>query len=242
VKEEEACVYHIASEGIHGRWPCLQGGLCCHWRHPVLKGCHPGEVYWLLQSQGWDVAAADASDPIDSGVPFAHRPPCLPQFLAGLLQLSPEEHHGLRVPFTFEELEAAVSQATHKNASGLVGLTYEFYHATLPIIGPHFLSALNSMLSSGLLSVSLRCGVVRLLSKASKMPTVVELQRITLLSVEYKILTKMLETRPFHVLLSVLYATHDLLHPGVPSSTGWRQSCPRLSTCIAALCRGFCLA
>ena len=63
------------------------------------------------------------------------------------------------------------------------------------------------MLASGLLSLSLRRGVVRLLPKVPTIPLPSQLRPITLLSVDYKLLTKMLVARLLHVLPSVLCTT-----------------------------------
>jgi hypothetical protein len=140
-----------------------------------LEAAVQDEVFSFFSAifQGRHVAAADpANDPVDSGTPFSPDLLAFPQFLDNLPQLSPEERDGLEVPFSLAELEAAVLEATPNKAPGLDGLSYEFYRATLPIIGPHLLAALSSMLSSGLLSVSLRRGVVRLLPKVPTVPSV----------------------------------------------------------------------
>jgi hypothetical protein len=203
----------MAAEGKHGRSPGLQRVRAANGDILSSEAAVQDEVFSFFSAifQGRHVAAADpADDPVDGGTPFAPDLSVFSQFLDNLPQLSPEERDGLEVPFSLAELEAAVAEAAPNKAPGLDGLSYEFYRATLPFIGPHLLAALSSMLSSGLLSVSLRRGVVRLLPKVPTVPSVVQLRPITLLSVlsvEYKILTKMLVARLLHVLPSVLRAT-----------------------------------
>jgi hypothetical protein len=159
VEEEEAGVFHMAAEGKHGRSPGLQRVRAANGDILTSEAAVQDEVFSFFSAifQGRHVAAADpAGDPVDGGVPFSPDHLAFPQFLDNLLQLSPEERDGLEVPFSLTELEAAVLEAAPNKAPGLDGLSYKFYRATLPIIGPHLLAALSSMLSSGLLSVSLR--------------------------------------------------------------------------------------
>jgi hypothetical protein len=59
------------------------------------------------------------------------------------------------------------------------------------------------MLSSGLLMLSLRHGVVCLLPKVSSIPTATQLRHINFLAVDDKILTKMLVAGLLHVLPDV---------------------------------------
>jgi hypothetical protein len=105
------------------------------------------------------------------------------------------------------ELAAAVQEAAPDKSPGLDGLSYEFYRTILPLVGPPLLTALNAMLAEGLLTLSLRRGVVRLLPKVTAIPTAAQLRPITLLAVDYKLLTKMLVARLLHVLPDVLKAS-----------------------------------
>jgi hypothetical protein len=95
-------------------------------------------------------------------------------------------------------------QAASGSAPGLDGLFYELYKATLTLVGPHLLAALNAMLEAGELGSSLRGGVVWLIPKVMSVPTVAQLRPITLMSADYKILTKMITARLLPVLLSIL--------------------------------------
>jgi hypothetical protein len=63
-------------------------------------------------------------------------PAHFPTFLNGLPRLSQLERDSLEVPFTLPELAAAVDEAAANKTPGLDGLSYEFYRATLPLVGP----------------------------------------------------------------------------------------------------------
>jgi hypothetical protein len=128
-------------------------------------------------------------------------------FLDGLPRLSPAQRDSLEVPFSLPELAAAVQEAAPDKSPGLDGLSYEFYCTTPPLVGPPLLSALNAMLSDGLLTLFLHRGVVCLLPKVPSVPTAAQLRPITLLAVDYKLLTKMLVARLLHVLPDVLKAS-----------------------------------
>ncbi len=139
VEEEEAGVFHMATEGKHGRSPGLQRIRAANGDILSSEAAVQEEVFSFFSAifKGRHVAAANpADDPVDSGSPFAPDLSVFPQFLDNLHQLSPEERDGLEVPFSLAELEAAVTEAAPNKAPGLDGLSYEFYHATLPHYWP----------------------------------------------------------------------------------------------------------
>jgi hypothetical protein len=82
-----------------------------------------------------------------------------------------------------------------------------FYKATLPLVGSHFLAALNAMLQAGELGLSLRRCFVWLIPKVAGVHTVAQLRLITLLSTDNEILTKMLTARLLPVLPLVLQSS-----------------------------------
>jgi hypothetical protein len=69
------------------------------------------------------------------------------------------------------------------------------------------LDGLIAVLNLGLLSPSLRLGVVRLLPMVPGVPTASQLRPITLFNTVYKLLTKMFVARLLPLLPSVLQAT-----------------------------------
>jgi hypothetical protein len=202
VEEEEAGAFHLTAEGRHGHSTGLQAVKS------AATGANITDEAWVEAKvlsfysaifQGRHAAAADASDPVDSGVPFSPDPTTFPCFLDGLPHLSPAQHDSLEVPFSLPELAAAVQEAAPDKSPGLDGLSYEFYRTTLPLVCPPLLTALSAMLSDGLLTLSLRRGIVSLFPKVSSVPTATQLRPITLLAVDYKLLTKMLVARLLHM-------------------------------------------
>jgi hypothetical protein len=210
VEEEEPGAFHMAAEGRHGRSPGLQRVKSAA-TGAVLSSAQEVKdeitAYFATIFHGPHAATAAAAVPVDSGTSFVPNPAHFPTFLNGLPHLSQLERDSLEVPFTLPELATAVEEAAGNKSPGLDGLSYEFFRATLPLVGPPLLAALNAMLANGLLSPSLRRGVVHLLPKVPSTPLASQLRPITLLSVDYKILTKMLVARLLNVLPSVLHAT-----------------------------------
>ncbi len=154
--------------------------------------------------QGRHAASADRPEPYDSGTPFVSDECSALQFLEGLPGLQPDKQEALEQPFTLQELEQAVQGAGNYKSTGLDGLSYKFYKRTFASTGPHLLEALNEMLRQEQLTELLRRGVVRLLPKVPGVPKVEQLTPITLLSVDYKLLTKMLVARLVKVLPTVI--------------------------------------
>ncbi len=210
VEEEEAGAFHLATKARHGRSPGLQAVKSAATGANISDAAGvEAEVLGFYSAifQGRHAAAADASDPVDSGTPFSPDPDTFPRFLEGLPRLSPAQRDSLETPFSMPELAATVQEAAPDKSPGLDGLFYEFYHITLPLVGPPLLTALNAMLAEGLLTLSLCRGVVHLLPKVTAVPTAAQLRPITLLAVDYKLLTKMLVARLLHVLPDVLKAS-----------------------------------
>jgi len=202
-------LYHLAAEGKSGASPGLEAVK----RPDGTILTDPGEVeqevsaYFKALFHGRHRASEERPEPFDSGSPFQEDFSRVGQFLEDLPQLEEEERERLEAPFLLSELEAAIQKAETGKSPGLDGLPYEFFKATLGLIGPRMLAALNSMLEVEELPFSLRRGVVRLLPKVAGIPMASQLRPITLLSVDYKILTKMLVARLVKALPSVLKAT-----------------------------------
>ena len=202
-------VFHAQVEARHGP----STGLCAVRTEDGTVLTAPADVeaevsrFFEALFHGRHVASAAASGPVDSGSTFQPNPDLFPGLLNGLPSLSADQQAVLELPFTLPELEAAVEAAAPSKAPGLDGLSYEFYQSTLDYVGPALLDALNAMLTRGLLSPSLRQGVVRLLPKVPGVPLASQLRPITLLCTDYKLLTKMMVTRLLPLLPTVLCAT-----------------------------------
>jgi hypothetical protein len=186
VDGEEAGVFLMAKEGKYDRSPGL---------HRIRAACGDilssetdvqEEVFNFNSAmfQGPYVAITDpANDPVDSGVPFVPDYLAFPQLLDGLPQFYPEKCDGLKVSFTLAELVAAVLKAASNKA--WMGCPICFTVPPCPSLALISFLPCPPWLSSGLLSVSLRRCVVRLVPKVPMVPTVVQLRPITLLFVKY---------------------------------------------------------
>ena len=75
------------------------------------------------------------------------------------------------------------------------GLSYEFYRAVWDVIGGHFVKVLQVQLNRLRLIESDKQGATKLASKVDGIPVVDELRPITLLNVDYKLLSKWIAKR-----------------------------------------------
>ncbi len=103
-------------------------------------------------------------------MPFSPDPTTFPYFLDGLPLLSPAQHEGLKVPFSFPELDNTVQKAAANKFPGLDGLSYEFNRTALLLVGPPRRSALNAMRGSYDLTASHRPRVVQINPTGSSTP------------------------------------------------------------------------
>ena len=104
-------------------------------------------------------------------------------------------------------------------ATGLDGLTAEFYHRFWPLIGNDFVEVMNTCYLSGYLSSSQRSGLITLLFKRGDRLEMNNWRPITLLCVDYKIAAKAIANRLLHVLPS-------RIHPNQSCGVCGRSSTP----------------
>ena len=130
-----------------------------------------------------------------------------PALLSGFLNSIPkglitEPHYrNLDAPISLEECRTALIGMKNDKCPGLDGLTKEFYIKYWPLVGQLVLDSLTYGPSVGQLSISQRRGVIRLVPKKNRDPREVENWRpITMLNVDYKILTRVLALRLQNVL------------------------------------------
>jgi hypothetical protein len=206
--------------------PVLQMAKAAHRPAPGLSrlkindqvSTDPAEIeaevltYFGCLFQGRHTATAARPEPYDSGQPFQPNFDRLDNFLAGLPTLNRFQSELLDLPINLPELEQAAAAAG--KAPGLDGLPYEFYRRVMPLIGPALVDALNTMLEQQLLTPSLRRGAVRLLPKVAGPPTAAQLRPITLLSCDYKLLTKVYVQRLIPLLPSILTTSQLCSVPG----------------------------
>ncbi len=193
----------------------------------------PGEVekevvsYFEALFQGRHAATVSATEPVDSGCPFKPNYKHLPSFLSDLSQLQPGQCEDMERPVTAEELAQAARGAAAGRSPGLDGLTYEFYTRVIHLVGDSMAAALNTMLANGEMTESLRLGAVRLLPKVAGVPAASQLRPITLLSTDYKLLTKVFCNRLLPLLPTIISPSQLCAVPGRSIFDG----------CITCYCR-----
>ena len=104
-------------------------------------------------------------------------------------QLNTEERDSLEYDFTYEELKEAVSSFSDNKTPGEDGFTKEFYESFYDLIWRDLLNSYNAAFQSGSLSISQRRGIITLIPKVTELSNWLP---ISLLNIDYKILTKAL--------------------------------------------------
>ena len=138
----------------------------------------------------------------------------LDEFLEGVGKLSEDSKAGIEKPINMGELELAVKQLSDNKAPGLDGLPREFYNRVGEVINNELLEVLNCQLDRLLLVESNKHGATRLVPKVEEVPRVDQLRPITLLCLDYKILTKVLATRLVSIMGEIIKSGQSCGIPG----------------------------
>ena len=111
--------------------------------------------------------------------------------------MNTEERDSLEHNFTYEELKEAVSSFSDNKTPGEDGFTKEFYESFYDLIWRDLLNSYNAAFQSGSLSISQRRGLITtLIPKADgDLTELFNWRPISLLNIDYKILTKALAKR-----------------------------------------------
>ena len=131
-------------------------------------------------------------------------------FVSGLdiPKVSDEENALIEKALTIEELKASLLKSFQNNKTpGDDGLPKEFYEAFFDILGEHLLNSYKEAFVNGQLSVSQRRGVITLIPKEDS--CLIDLSNwrpITLLNVDYKILTKTIARRIEPILPNIIHS------------------------------------
>ncbi|KAI8521375.1 hypothetical protein Bbelb_011290 [Branchiostoma belcheri] len=128
--------------------------------------------------------------------------------------LSDSSRNFLDRPLSLEELGAALKEMAHSKTPGSDGLPMEFYQQFWPTLGQDLLDVLNEGLNEGLLSTSQREGVVTLLDKKGDPLDPANKRPISLLNVDYKILSKTMTNRLKSVVSEVVHTDQSCGIPG----------------------------
>ena len=111
-------------------------------------------------------------------------------------QLNVEEQESLEKDLTIEELKDALTSFADNKSPGEDGFTKEFYEAFFDLLGKDLLNSYNEAFNKGLLSVSQKRGTITLIPKGDEnMSYLKNWLPISLLNIDYKILSKALAKR-----------------------------------------------
>ena len=119
---------------------------------------------------------------------FSYIPPTK-RLIAADVQILDEE-------ITVEDLHNALQKMRKGASPGFDGLTVNFYLAFWNLISPFLVASVQQAASLGSFSLDQRRGIIKMLPKCNRAPNrVVNLRPITLLNVDYKLVTKVLALR-----------------------------------------------
>ena len=150
---------------------------------------------------------------------FREEPPLVPQqgrFLAGLPSLSPELRASCDGPLTFQECFEAIRSMDNGKSPGLDGLPKEFYVRFFYLFGRDFVALINSCATAQwALPPSMRLALITLLCKDPEHAYLLKNWRpISLLNVDYKIVSKSLSLRLRQALPDLLSVFQTCSVPG----------------------------
>ena len=120
------------------------------------------------------------------------------KFIEGLNipQLNIEEQESLEKDLTFEELKDALTSVADNKSPGEDGFTKQFYEAFFDLLGKYLLNSYNEAFNRGSLSVSQKRGTITLIPEGDEnLSDLKNWRPISLLNIDYKILSKALAKR-----------------------------------------------
>ena len=127
-------------------------------------------------------------------------------FFTKLPKLSEESRDICEGKVTRNECYNVLKEMKFNKSPGNDGFTVEFYLTFWPALGDVLVTTLNESYDRGKLSTSQKQGVITLIEKDGKDPMYVQNYRpITLLNVDYKILSKVLANRIKQVLCEIIH-------------------------------------
>ena len=137
------------------------------------------------------------------------------QFTNNLPKLTPDDNNLLEGPITYEECQAAIKSFENNKSPGIDGLLKEFYYKFFPLFGKSFVKVVNFSYDIQQLRASQRLGLITLICKDEKNPELIKNWRpISLLNVDYKIISKIITTRLSKVLHKIIDIDQTSSIPG----------------------------
>ena len=135
-------------------------------------------------------------------------------FQTQIPQLSHNAQSSCETSLTTAELEKALKSMENNKSPGFDGLTTNFYKHFWPILGPKLTQVFNFAFNNGTLTSTQRRGIITLLFKKGDRTHLKNWRPITLLTTDYKILTKTLANRLTNVLSGIIHTDQTACIPG----------------------------
>ena len=129
------------------------------------------------------------------------------QFLSAVIvpQLTQEQSMVCELQVDITECSKALKKLKNGKTPGIDGLPPEFYKFFWPSIKSHVVESINYSFTTGEMSVNQRLGIITLIPKKDKNRMLLKNWRpISLLTTDYKLITKMIATRLSQVLPSII--------------------------------------
>jgi exonuclease III len=122
------------------------------------------------------------------------------------VQISESDKEFMDRELTIKECKEALDEMSNNKSPGLDGFTVEFFKCFWNEIKDPFFKCINSIFSNEMMSIEQRGGIISLIPKGDKDPRFIKNWRpISLLNVDYKILTKVLANKLKLVLESIIH-------------------------------------
>lgn len=139
----------------------------------------------------------------------------LPEFLENLPNLSDESKEICEGPITYSECLQTLKQMKNNKSPGPDGLTKEFYLHFFTLLGPVYIIIMNQNFENGKLTPSQRLGYITLICKdPQKAEHMTNWRPISLLNIDYKIVSKTLTNRLNQVISELVYTDQTCAVPG----------------------------
>lgn len=136
------------------------------------------------------------------------------EVLEGLPTIELDDKRSLDLPLSLQELTEAVQQLSKRRAPGMDGLSAEFYQHFWHVFSRDYCEMLEECFRGGELPVSCRRAVLSLLPKKGDLGLLENWRPISLMCIDYKILSKCLANRLKGVLDSIIQKEQSYCVPG----------------------------
>lgn len=119
-------------------------------------------------------------------------------------KLSCSDRATLEGPFSLGEIKSAIHSMGCNKSPGVDGVSVEFYRDYFDLLGTDLLEVYNEVFDFGELTASQRTGVITLLPKKGDLQDPSSWRPISLLTIDYKIIAKVLQARLSRVIHTVV--------------------------------------